>query len=183
MIFKHSIERYKARGKLVFRSRFLSELSPAQRYEFLQFCHRREYKEGEYIYHQNDPGTGMYFIEDGRVELIVEPERSDPTQEQLSFELSEPDHFGELSLGYDLRRMSSARCLTDSVLLGFFKPDFETLKKRHPVIAVVFLETLSELAMKQFERATRKLQEATDLKTAYSLQFNIDRKQEKEPTE
>jgi CRP-like cAMP-binding protein len=171
-MFKLFKKNDKANGRLVFRSPFLSNLSPLQRYELLQYFHRRNYKEGEYIYYQNDPGTGMYFIEKGRVELIVEAERGSEAEENLTYELSEPDHFGELSIGYELRRMSSARCQTNCTLLGLFKPDFETLKKRQPVIAVKFLETLSVLAMKQFERATLKLREATDIKTAYSLQFS-----------
>lgn len=183
MIFRNLFKQYRKQGSLVLRSTFLATLSPFERHEFLQFCHRRKYKEGEYIYYHNDPGTGMYFIESGEIELIVEAPGSDGEKREFRSRLSEPQHFGELSLGYDFRRMSSARCTTDCVLLGFFKPDLVTLKKRHPSIAATFLEALSILVMRQLERTTRKLEEATDPYTAVSFRFEpIDEKKEEEQT-
>jgi len=167
------IDRFKTIRKqtqIVFKSRFLDNLSPLERYEFLQLCHRRNYNENEYIYYQGDPGTGMYFIEEGKVELIVE---SDPDAEigPKSFIIESPESFGALSIGYELRRMSSAKCMVDSTLLGFFKPDFETLRDRYPQIAVKFLETLSMIAMKQLENTTKALIDKTNTANAFSIQF------------
>ncbi len=169
---KEKIEKLKQQSGLLFNSRFLKPLSTLERYEFLQLCHRRKYHEGEYIYYQNDPGTGIYFIESGRIQLIVGRQNLNDEEGGLTYDLSPPESFGSLSLGYDLRRLSSARCLSDAVLLGFFKPDFVTLKKRHPKIAVKFLETLSEISMKQLEVTTHKLIEETDLQTAFSIHFS-----------
>jgi len=171
MFEKKSITKLKSQTDLILKSKFLRPMSPFERYEFLQLCHRRMYKEGEYIYYQNDPGTGMYFIESGRVQLIVENNSDEISKGDLTYDLSAPESFGALSIGYDLRRMASAKCLTDCVLLGFFKPDFETLKKRHPEIAVKFLATVATVAMKQLERTTRKLIEIADINTAFSIQF------------
>lgn len=171
MFEKKSLSKLKAQTDLILKSKFLNSMSPLERYEFLQLCHRRKYNEGEYIYYQNDPGTGMYFIENGRVQLIVENSSDETSKGNLSYDLSAPESFGALSIGYDLRRMSSAKCLTDCVLLGFFKPDFETLKKRHPDIAVKFIATVATVAMKQLDRTTRKLIEIADINTAFSLQF------------
>ena len=55
-------KRIKQQSKIVLQSRFLQNLSTLERYEFLQLCHRRTYKSGEYIFYRNDPGTGMYYI-------------------------------------------------------------------------------------------------------------------------
>lgn len=170
MLGSKSLESLKNQGKVIFNSRFLKNLSSAERYEFLQLCHRRKYKEGEHIYYQGDPGTGMYFIEDGKVQLIIEPE-ADSEQEEYTFKLEAPESFGALSIGYELRRFSSAKCLTDCILLGFFKPDFETLKKRHPAIAVKFMENLAMIAMKQLDISTKALQNYTGKVEAYRLQF------------
>lgn len=160
----------KNQGEIIFKSPFLKNLSALERYEFLQLCHRRQYKESEFIYYEGDPGTGMYFIEKGKVQLKIEPE-VESDGEASSYNLENGDSFGALSIGYELRRISTAQCLTDSTLLGFFKPDFETLKKRHPSIAVKFMETLAMLAMKQLEITTNKLAEAKGKKEAFSLQF------------
>jgi len=158
---------------MIFSSKLLKDLSTTERYEFLQLCHRRKYNQGEYIYYQNDPGTGMYFIEEGIVELIVtgKDHNDANNSEKVTFKLSPPDSFGALSIGYDLRRLSSAKCLTDCTLLGFFNPDFETLKKRNPSIAVKFLEKLSTTAMRQLERTVRELEKATSMQYVFSIQF------------
>ncbi|MEO1023474.1 MAG: cyclic nucleotide-binding domain-containing protein [Bacteroidota bacterium] len=165
------LKRLKKQANIVFNSRFLKNLSPAERYEFLQLCHRRTYKEGEFVFYRNDPGTGMYFIEDGRIKLTTSITDEDESSE-LGFELSCPDSFGALSIGYDLRRKASAKCLVDSTLLGFFKPDFEVLKNRHPQIAVKFLQTLSNIALRQLEQANKKIMELADESTALSIQFD-----------
>lgn len=158
-------------SQIVFQSRFLENLSSMERYEFLQLCHRREYKENEYIYYQGDPGTGMYLIEEGKVELIVDPE-SNSEEESRTYIIESPESFGALSLGYELRRVSSAKCLCDSTLLGFFKPDFETLRDRHPQIAVKFLEALSSIAMRQLENTTKALIEARGSSHAFRIHFD-----------
>lgn len=160
----------KNQADIIFKSKFLKNLTTLERTEFLQYCHRRQYQEDEYIYYQGDPGTGMYFVEEGKVELIAEPD-SESDEDAQSYIIKAPESFGALSIGYELRRISSAKCLTDCTLMGFFKPDFETLKKRHPTIAVKFMETLATIAMKQLEIVTKELQKVGSAKRAFSLQF------------
>lgn len=173
MGIEKKIERLKNQSRIVFKSRFIKNLTPAERYEFLQLCHRRTYNEGEYVFYRNDPGTGMYFIEDGKVELTMLPPDSntDEETEKDAFVLGTAESFGALSIGYNLRRRSSARCLSDATLLGFFKPDFELLMERHPQIAVKFLQTLTNIALRQLERATNKIEELTDPYTAIKIEF------------
>jgi len=164
------LKKIKNQSDIIFNSRFLKNLTMLERSEFLQYCHRRKYKENEHIYYQGDPGTGMYFVEEGKVELVVEPDPGTETKAQ-SFIIEAPESFGALSIGYELRRISSAKCLTDCTLMGFFKPDFETLKKRHPTIAVKFMETLAMIAMKQLEIVTNELKKVSSPERAFSLQF------------
>ena len=177
---KSKIKRIKQQAHIVFKSKFLKNFSPAERYEFLQLCHRRTYKEGEYVFYRNDPGTGMYFIEDGSVELTFNTGHEDPEEEQEGFILESPDSFGALSIGYNLRRKSSARCLNDTTLLGFFKPDFEVLMERHPQIAVKFLQTLSNIALRQLEQAQSKIEELSDAYTAVKIEFEAYYEPDKE---
>lgn len=170
MFGSDQFKKTKNQADIVFKSRFLKNLTMLERAEFLQYCHRRQYKEDEYIYYQGDPGTGMYFVEEGKVELIVEPEPGVEGETQ-SYIIDSPESFGALSIGYELRRISTAQCLTDCTLLGFFKPDFETLKKRHPAIAVKFMETLAMIAMKQLELVTKELKKVSSTEHAFALQF------------
>lgn len=154
-------------SRIVFRSRFLKALNPLDRYEFLQLCNKRRYAAGEYIYYQGDPGTGMYFIENGTVELIVETENED----KPTFKIDAPETFGALSIGYEMRRMSSARCVNDCTIYGFFKPDLITLCERHPQIAIKFMTVLNSIALKQLQKTIQTLSNKTDVATTHALQF------------
>lgn len=180
MFKKSDLQKIKQQSNIVLKSKLLSELSVTERYELLQLCHRRKYKEGEYIFYQNDPGTGMYFIEEGTVQLSVSNSLNDGESDTFTQNVQAPREIGTMSIGYEIRRMASAKCLTDCILLGFFKPDFETLKKRHPETAVKFLEAISKRVMKQLELSVRKLAEVTDTKTAFSIQFESLYELEKE---
>lgn len=171
MFNKRQFSKLKNQTSMIFSSKFLKDLSTTERYEFLQLCHRRKYNKGEYIFYQNDPGTGMYFIEEGSVELIVTGNTVNEDVGDVSFKLEPPESFGALTIGYDLRRLSSARCITDCTLLGFYNPDFETLKKRNPKVAVKFLESVSTLAMRQLERTVRELETETSTQNAFSIHF------------
>lgn len=171
MFKKSDFKKIKNQGSIVFQSQLLQNLTPFERYELLQLCHRRKFKEGEFIYHQNDPGAGIYFIEDGSVRIIVSKVPDVDQKEKFTVDVTAPSELGIMSIGYEIPRMSTAQCLTDCTLLGFFKPDFETLKKRNPETAVKFLEAVTNQTMKRFEQSMNQLKKCTDLKTAFSIMF------------
>lgn len=167
------ITNIKQQLSIVFGSKFLKNLSTAERYEFLQLCHKRDYKEGEYVFYRNDPGTGMYFIQDGKIELMLDANPdNDHSDSSNKFILDAPDSFGALSIGYNLRRKATAQCVTDCQLLGFFQPDFEVLRDRHPQIAVKFLQSLTNIALRQLEQATFIIEEVAGQEKALQIQFD-----------
>jgi CRP-like cAMP-binding protein len=166
MFNSKKLERIKAQARLIFKASFLENLSAAERYEFLQLCHIRSYKADEYIYYQGDPGTGMYLIEAGEVELKVDGEGDIPPE---IFLLSAPEAFGMLSLSHEMRRLSTARCVTETKLLGFFRPDLERLQDRHPKIAIKLHEMLNILLARQLQATIQNLEKVTGKTFAYSL--------------
>ncbi|MFO8029489.1 MAG: cyclic nucleotide-binding domain-containing protein [Cyclonatronaceae bacterium] len=163
------IKRIKAQSELIFQSPFLERMSQLERYEFLQLCHRRRFKAAEFIYHQGDPGTGLYLIEQGSVELLFQEDHTD-TAVELTV-LHAPESFGAFSVDYLVRRKASARCSTDSVLYGFFISDFQTLAKRHPRIALRFLETLNVFATQQLDLVMTRMSGEDAGPETYALLF------------
>lgn len=145
---------------MLFQSPFLKRMSQLERYEFLQLSHRRRFKPGEYVYHQGDPGTGLYMIEQGAVELLYQEEQTDNAV-KLSV-LHAPECFGAFSVDYLVRRKASARCTTDTILHGFFISDYQTLGKRHPRIAMRFLETINVFATYQLDLAMTSMSQMDD---------------------
>lgn len=177
MLGKNSkLQKLKQQSNIVQNSELLKNLSVTERYELLQLCHRRNYKSGEYVYYQDDPGSGLYFIEEGKIQLQVRNQTGNintdsDNQEPFSITVESPQEIGLVSVGYETRRLSSAQCMTNCTLLGFFTPDFETLKKRNPQTAVKFLEASSKRIMKQLDLSMKKIIEIADTKTAFQIQF------------
>ncbi len=164
----------KKQAKVIFRNPFLMDFSTVERVQFLNLCHKRSYQKGEIVYSQNDPGTGMYFIENGQVELNVAVESTDEDakiQSSSSITLSDSDHFGLFAIEYDYRRKSTATCLTSCELYGFFQADYEVLKKRHPKLACSFIEAVNDALFRRLDQVSSKLQEHTDVATAYRAQL------------
>ncbi len=165
-------KRITAQSEIIFQSPFLKRMSQLERYEFLQLSHRRRFKAGEYVYHQGDPGTGLYMIEQGAVELLYQEEHTDNAV-QLTV-LHAPECFGAFSVDYLVKRKASARCTTDAVLNGFFISDYQTLGKRHPRIALRFLETLNVFATHHLDLVMTRMSKIDDEATgaeAYALLF------------
>jgi len=178
---KSKFQKMKKQSNIVKNSELLKNLSVTERYELLQLCHRRTYKSGEYVYYRNDPGSGLYFIEEGKIQLQVEDisvnqSSEGDKSEPYSIIVESPQEIGLVSIGYETKRLSSAQCLTDCTLLGFFTPDFETLKKRNPQTAVKFLEASSNRIMKQLDLSMQKIIELSDMKTAFQIQFETQYK-------
>ncbi len=175
------IKQLKQEKDIIFKSDFLRNFSLPERSELINLCHERAYKEGEYIFYKNDPGTGMYFIGKGEI-LLTQSDKTDlndnTAESKDGFILGVSDYFGALSISYaisrdfDIRRKSNAISLTDTTLYGFFESDFEVLKERHPQIAVKFLESLNNIAIKHMGIANSIIKDLTDKNYAIKAQFD-----------
>lgn len=102
--------------------------------------HVRDYKRDEFLYYERDPGLGMYVIQRGRVRLLVEDESG------VAHELRQVDKnefFGKLSLLGDHRRIETAQAITETRVLGLFRPDLKTILKRHPGSGAAVIEALA----------------------------------------
>lgn len=97
-------------------------------------AYTRSVKSGEVIFSAGDPGSDLFIIEDGRVELSV-------TQPPRTFTLEVGDFFGERALVYD-QRDSSAKALTPCRLLRIDRATFTAIVKVHPEIALLMLRSL-----------------------------------------
>lgn len=86
------------------------------------------------IFAIQEPGTRMYFIAKGEVEVFDE-------QKRLITTLQTPDFFGDESLFSDKPRGYSARCKTDTLLLTLSKTNLLTIISECPQVAVGLLQS------------------------------------------
>lgn len=91
--------------------------------------HYRDYRPNDHIYFEEDPGLGLYIVQRGAVRLVVEDEEGEV---QEVHRVRENGFFGVHALFGEVRRLETAQALTETRLLGFFRPDLNLLIKRHP---------------------------------------------------
>ena len=91
------------------------------------------------VFAQGDPTDGLFFIQDGKVQLSVV---SDAGKEATLGILSEGDFFGEGGLAGQFVRMSSAIALTDCVLLHVERKAMMLAMSREPKLSAMFVKYL-----------------------------------------
>lgn len=115
--------------------------------KFADALHVRQYQKDEYLYRERDPGLGMYIVQSGRIRLVVEDEEGGLHEVK---QVSEYELLGELALLGEYRRMESAQAVTETVVLGFFRPELKSMIKRDPKTAALLLFALGEHVSEHF---------------------------------
>ncbi len=116
--------------------------------------HRREFRPGEYIFYQNDPGLGMYVIEKGEV-LIKIMDESGREKELVTLEAGE--FFGELALLDESPRSAFAIAKNDCSLIGFFRPDLFELIEKNTQSGIKIVLKLAEFIGERLRTTSREL--------------------------
>ena len=116
-------------------------LKPKELRQVASIVHRRNYKAGETIVCQNDPGLGMYVIESGDVDVLLEENGS--TKQLVA--LHEGDFFGEIALLDESPRSATVVAHTEAALIGFFRPDLFDIIEKSPAAGLKIVLGLAQL--------------------------------------
>ena len=92
----------------------------------------KEYRTGEAIFREGDPGNALFIVLDGKVAIT---HAADGVEKSLAT-LSAGTYFGELALIDDQPRFASARADEDSVLLILYKSHFDQLIEGNKALAI-----------------------------------------------
>lgn len=98
--------------------------------------------EGEMLFRKGDPGSAMYVIEEGEIEILL-PVDPPVNEVQLSV-LKEGEFFGELSLFADMPRTATARALSEMRLVEMQRGDFITFVMERPSIGISMLSEMAK---------------------------------------
>jgi len=84
-----------------------ANLAPRELKEVAAIVHKREYRTGEPVFYQGDPGLGMYIVKDGEVSIVIQGK--DGNERELAV-FGDGDFFGELALLDESPRSANAVC-------------------------------------------------------------------------
>ncbi len=99
----------------------------------------RNFKAGDVLFHEGDPGTEVFVVQTGRIRLIKRVFRHDVVVEDLS----KGDFCGELSLVMKTTRPTSAVVLEDASLLVIPAEQFESMIDSSPAISLQMLKKMA----------------------------------------
>jgi len=122
--------------------------------EVAAIVHKREYRSGEPVFYQGDPGLGMYIVQDGEVSIAILGK--DGNEQELAV-LGEGDFFGELALLDESPRSANAICKTDCTLIGFFRPDLFELIEKENTLGIKIVLKLAEIVAQRLRQTDKEL--------------------------
>jgi len=101
----------------------------------------RPYHAGQMIFNQGDPGTEMYIVASGQVNIHLP---GDASRRVSLKDIARGEYFGELALFDDKPRSASALATTDAVLLELSRETLSGYLERRPRAAMAILRTMAE---------------------------------------
>ncbi|WP_145480854.1 GGDEF domain-containing protein [Stenotrophomonas rhizophila] len=130
---------------------------------FTQFGRHRHLRAGEHLFLRNQPGSTMYVIVSGGIEL-------DFGEDLVVKTLGPHEFFGELGLLIgDHPRSADARACTDALVLELDHTDFQRLVDRDPGLVAYFLRrsimrvvSNEQVLIRQLRRRNHDLETALD---------------------
>jgi len=134
-----------------------SDLDTRELKEVAAIVHKREYKAGEIVFAQGDPGLGMYVIQEGEVGIVLEDKWG---RKRDLVVLTEGDFFGELGLIDESPRSANAVCRTPCSLIGFFRPDLMELIEQNQRLGIKIVHKLAEIVAMRLRNTDNELTKA-----------------------
>lgn len=131
-----------------------SDLGKRSRIHLETLMHIRTYKADEVIFEAGDPGSGMYIIRSGAVQIF---NRTTNNGDIEVTRLGQKDFFGETTLAAPSKRTASARALEPTVLIGLFRADINELAKRNPGTAYKIMLSLGRVVSERLHYADQSI--------------------------
>ena len=123
--------------------------------EIERLVHHRRYRDGEVIFWEDEPGVGMYIVQDGEVGIFKDFAKTG--QKELAL-LAPGDFFGEMALLEDDTRSATAVARGDVHLFGLIHPELFNLFDRKPHLGVQLLSSLANIMARRLRKTNQDLQ-------------------------
>jgi CRP/FNR family cyclic AMP-dependent transcriptional regulator len=103
----------------------------------------KSFRSGDIVFSQGDPGSSMYVVQSGAVQVYLPSADRDAPPVHLK-DLRTGEYFGELALFDDKARSASVRAMVDTVLLELTREELAEHLGRSAKAAMTILSLMSE---------------------------------------
>ena len=142
----------------------LAQLDDEETFEIVRSCRHRALAAGETLFRQGDDGRSLFFIESGRIRIVL-----DAAPEQPIAEFGAREAFGELALISPAPRAATAVVLEDAVLYELSESDFDLLKQSGNPAAFKLIRALSRVVCARIRAVNEKIDDALTSEEGASL--------------
>ena len=129
-------------------SKLFGQLPPALIAELEAKAQPHEFRAGERIFEEGDPGHGVYVVESGSVELTALLESG---ARQVFNVIGPGDIFGELAVLDNLPRSARASAQTDARVVFIPRAELVELVRKSPELSLLFMQEVSG-RLREFNR-------------------------------
>lgn len=131
-----------------------ADLRPEGLRQIREMMHIRNYADGEPVFYEGQPGTGMYVIISGTVRILLHYGQEDEIE---IVRLGPGDFFGEFSLLDEAPRSATCVAVESTELGGFFRSDLMELIERQPRMGVDIVLRLAEVVAERLRHTNADL--------------------------
>lgn len=144
-----------------------ASLPPQELQQLEDSLRKEEYRPGEVLFHEGDPGDQLYLILEGHLEVVKA--QGQPHERVLAVR-GPGDFIGEMSLLYQGgTRSASVRTTGNVRVMEMNRQDFDMLLDRQPGLAVEIMRAMSE-RLREAEEATIQDLKAINKQLAHAYQ-------------
>lgn len=131
------------------RIQIFSKLSDKELEKFLGILSEKTYKDGEIIFHKDDPGSSLFILKSGLVKISINDKKGNEYILKIMYPF---DFFGEMALLDGQSRSATVTSLEKSTALIIKREHFISLIEKHPQIALSIMAVLSRRLRKTDEK-------------------------------
>jgi len=131
---------------------FLAEMSESDIALVAHALRRRNYRRGEVVFRQDDPGNALYLIQSGTVKISRQGE--DGREITLTL-LHSGEYFGELALLDDEPRSADAIAVEASTMYMLPKAEFKSFLLANPHVPLQMLSAMSRMYVRRLTDAVQ----------------------------
>lgn len=142
-------ERNATNAGLLARVPLFTDLPESELRVLAESCRSRRFKAGEALFHEEDPGTGLFLLRSGRVSIV----RIAPSGAETMLHIYRPgEGLGEMALVDGGPRSATAVALEPVEALFLHRDEFLALLERRPQVALAVLQKVSGLVRRLNEQ-------------------------------
>ena len=147
-----------------------NQLNEDELNKILNICKKVHYKKGEIIIHEDNPGSSMYILKDGKVEVchsltlkISKKGFEETEKSMLILDSDDSPFFGDMAILSEAPRSATVKTLSSCTLYKITKNDFNTFCQQYPDVGYKILMPMCKVLCDRVRKGNEDILKLTTI--------------------